>query len=141
MSLPLQSDIRERDARPADGRPVRGEKPSRVPRIHRVGWKGVEREWERFLERLREDGFEVRLTSIAHPVQLEGTLPGGECFYFRERGGHVYLGVGGENPVSTPEWSVSETSWDSSMEAEAVRFLKPHEAYAALRRLMQRRKD
>jgi hypothetical protein len=101
-------------------------------------WEDLEHEWEPTLERLRQDGFDVRYSSIAFPVQLAGRLPGGEPFYFRERNGHAYLGVGGD-PVSAPEWKVTENLWDSRVEAEAGRILEPDEAYAVLRRLMELR--
>jgi hypothetical protein len=64
-----------------------------------VTWQEVESAWRPILARLCNDGFDVRLRSVAFPVQLEGTLPDGRRFYFRERGGRCYLGVGGEGPV------------------------------------------
>jgi hypothetical protein len=40
------------------------------------------------------------------PVQIEGTIAGKD-FYFRARGQHWSIGIGGE-PVSKPEWYYQE---------------------------------
>jgi hypothetical protein len=41
------------------------------------------------------------LTSVMAPVQIEGILPSGTKFYFRERGGMCNLAIG-DNPVRHP---------------------------------------
>jgi hypothetical protein len=74
-------------------------------------WKDLEREWEPIVERLRKEGFDVQHFTIAMPVQIIGVLPGGEPFYFRERYGHAYLGVGGD-AVWSPHWEATEDVWD-----------------------------
>lgn len=58
------------------------------------------------------------------PVQAEGTVDGKE-FYFRARGEHWSLGIGGE-PVAEPEWYYEESygtwpkaGWMTVEEAEA----------------------
>ena len=42
-------------------------------------------EFREMLERLRAEGYRVRATCLAAPVQLEGFLPSGEAFYLRCR--------------------------------------------------------
>ena len=93
-------------------------------------------EWEPVLDRLRDDGFLVELTSVAYPVQLEGTLPDGESFYFRERGGLCDLGVGGDDPAGSAVWETSEVLWD---ETAPSRFLEPGSAHVVLARLLRAR--
>jgi hypothetical protein len=43
------------------------------------------------------------------PVQAEGTI-NGQPFYFRARGQHWSIGVGGEDTVSNPKW-LREEEW------------------------------
>lgn len=42
------------------------------------------------------------------PVQAEGTI-NGDAFYFRARGSHWSLGVGGGDPVGGPKWEHGES--------------------------------
>jgi hypothetical protein len=100
------------------------------------GWRDVIDAWEPFLARLADDGFEAQLTSVAFPVQLEGQLPSGERFYFRERGGRCSLGVGGDDPVVSPQRSAAEDLWDDSV--ASTRFLEPPDAYETFTRLLAR---
>jgi hypothetical protein len=58
------------------------------------------------------------------PVQAEGTVDG-KPFYFRARGEHWSMGIGGE-PVGAPEWEYEEAygewpaaGWMSTDEARA----------------------
>jgi|SRR5919108_1926774 hypothetical protein len=101
-------------------------------------WKAVDRAWRPVLERLRNEGFDIeeRGVGIAFPVQLSGRLPTGESFYFRERSGHVWLGVGGDDPVVDPTWRVQFELRGSDMSEE---FLLPEETYALLTRLLAER--
>ena len=59
------------------------------------------------------------------PVQAEGTIDGRE-FYFRARGEHWSLGIGGD-PVSKPDWEYEErygdwpsAGWMTPEEAESL---------------------
>ena len=55
-----------------------------------------QREWDAALATLRKAGWQVEMTTLAGPVQLEGVLPCGELFYFRSRHDQVLLaGRGG----------------------------------------------
>ena len=49
------------------------------------------------------------------PVQAEGTVDG-KPFYFRARGEHWRMGIGGD-PVGDPEWSREEKWGDSQFAA------------------------
>lgn len=50
------------------------------------------------------------------PVQAEGTIDGKE-FYFRARGGHWSLSIGGENVVGEPDWYHEEPYGDEEFAA------------------------
>jgi hypothetical protein len=67
------------------------------PKAHIAGWRAVVAE-------LRDQGWDVRLLGYEAPVQLEGTRPSGEPFYFRARWEEVSLAVGGDDPADVPEW-------------------------------------
>ena len=54
--------------------------------------------WEDALADLRGDGWEVAMTCVAAPVQLEGRTPTGERFYFRSRHEDVSLQIGAMTP-------------------------------------------
>lgn len=62
------------------------------------------------------------------PVQGEGTIDG-KSFYFRARGSHWSLGIGGE-PVGEPEWYYDEPYGNGPFDAgwmpldEAIAFIK-----------------
>lgn len=43
------------------------------------------------------------------PVQAEGTV-NGKRFYFRARGTHWSMGIGGDEPVGEPEW-IRQEKW------------------------------
>jgi hypothetical protein len=49
--------------------------------------------WERVVAELRERGWDVQLLSCAAPVQLVGTLPSGESFYFSGDGARLLHGL------------------------------------------------
>jgi hypothetical protein len=63
-----------------------------------------QRAWDAALVTLRETGWQVEMTGLAAPVQLEGVLPCGEHFYFRSRHDEVLLAVGGEDPADGAPW-------------------------------------
>lgn len=125
------------------GRRGRDSDQPRRPSIcsyHRsMGWQGVAAGWEPILDRLRGEGLRVELTSVAYPVQLEGVLPDGQPFYFRERGGHCYLGVGGQDPVDSPAWNTTEYLRHVGDDPSTVGFLEPSDAYELITRLLGRR--
>jgi hypothetical protein len=60
--------------------------------------------WLRLLPELRAQGWEVRLTGYEAPLQIEGSVPSGESFYYRCRHQTCSLGIGGEDPVAEPDW-------------------------------------
>ena len=43
------------------------------------------------------------------PIQSEGTI-NGDRYYFRARGEHWSMGIGGDDPVCAPEWH-KEREW------------------------------
>lgn len=49
------------------------------------------------------------------PVQAEGTISG-QSFYFRARGEHWSMGIGGD-PVGDPDWHLQERWGDSKYAA------------------------
>ena len=71
--------------------------PTRWARTH-------QRAWDAALATLREAGWQVEMTGLAGPVQLEGVLPCGEKFYFRSRHDEILLAVGGEDPSDSAPW-------------------------------------
>ena len=71
----------------------------------------LDQEWQPFLEQLRAEGFEVRVTSLLAPLQIEGRLPTQERFYFRSEWGQARLNIGGETPWLRPDW-MSWRDWD-----------------------------
>jgi hypothetical protein len=77
----------------------------------------LERRWEPVLEQLRSEGFEARITSLIAPLQLEGTLPSGEAFYFRSEWGGAWLSLGGEDPVFQRAWA-SWKDWEDRKRGE-----------------------
>jgi hypothetical protein len=68
---------------------------SRTPDELRESWKAV-------IRRYSSKGFEISIRSVLAPLQLEGRLPDGRRFYFRERGGTSKLAVGGD-PLNHPD--------------------------------------
>jgi hypothetical protein len=70
-------------------------------------------EFRVMLDRLRVEGYRVRATCQAAPVQLEGFLPSGEAFYFRCRWETCRLDVAPANshPIREPAWQRSITRW------------------------------
>jgi hypothetical protein len=93
--------------------------PPRSPRQLNEAWQSI-------LKRFRAEGFQIELTSVIAPVQLEGHLPNGKPFYFRERGGLCRLGIG-DDAARSPERSFTE-----ELPAQG---LMPEEAEPILRRL------
>ncbi|MEN3973070.1 hypothetical protein WJS89_10360 [Sphingomicrobium sp. XHP0235] len=61
-----------------------------------------ERECPQRVELLRKMQCNISYAGGNCPVQIEGTVKG-EPFYFRARGEHWSLGIGGD-PVGEPEW-------------------------------------
>ncbi|MGC5333500.1 hypothetical protein [Micromonospora sp. DT62] len=76
--------------------------------------------WLQLVAALHREGWEAEVTCVAAPVQVEGTLPSGERFYFRARHGDVSLGIGGDNPADIPEWEASESHQEASYLTAAV---------------------
>ena len=71
---------------------------------------------------LKSVGATVSMMGGQCPFQAEGTIDG-EPFYFRARGAHWRMGIGGD-PVSSPAWSVEgeygtsfEAGWMTAVEA------------------------
>ncbi|HEY0497287.1 MAG TPA: hypothetical protein VGD48_16195 [Kutzneria sp.] len=62
------------------------------------------REWDAALVSLHAAGWQVALTCLTAPLQLEGVLPCGEQFYFRSRHDEVLLAVGGDDPADFAPW-------------------------------------
>jgi hypothetical protein len=77
----------------------------------------AEAAWERAAAELRSEGWEVALTCLAAPVQLEGRVPDGSGFYFRARFSTVSLGIGGDDPAWTPDWEREVTLDDDGYSA------------------------
>ena len=71
----------------------------------------LDKEWEPFLTELRQEGFEVRVTSLLAPLQIEGELPTGEGFHVRAEWGGARLSIGGETTWLRPKWA-SWKDWD-----------------------------
>jgi hypothetical protein len=93
----------------------------------------LEREWKPYIEKLRSEGFQARVTSPVAPLQLEGTLPTGEAFYFRSEWGGASLNIGGETPWLRPAW-MSKKNWDDPKRGEE----KPEVAVRDFRALLER---
>lgn len=70
--------------------------------------------WLQFVATLRIEGWDAQVTCFAAPVQVEGSLPSGERFYFRARHRDVSLGIGGDDPADVPEWEHSESHEEAS---------------------------
>lgn len=70
--------------------------------------------WLQLAATLRSEGWEAQVTCAAAPVQVEGSLPSGERFYFRARHSDVSLGIGGDDPADIPEWEDSESHQGAS---------------------------
>ncbi|MCP3785136.1 hypothetical protein NLX85_17350 [Micromonospora sp. A3M-1-15] len=73
-----------------------------------------EMSWLQLAATLRTEGWEAQVTCSAAPVQVEGSLPNGERFYFRARHSDVSLGIGGDDPADIPEWEDSESHHEAS---------------------------
>ncbi|MFI9724423.1 hypothetical protein ACIHFE_33135 [Streptomyces sp. NPDC052396] len=90
--------------------------------------------WQQLETRLHDAGWDAEVTCAVSPVQIEGSLPSGEPFYFRCRRQNCDLGVGGEDPVCAPEWS-----GDVDVESEhSAGYLHPDDALDILRELHDR---
>lgn len=87
--------------------------------------------WLQLAATLRREGWEAQVTCEAAPVQVEGTLPSGERFYFRARHSDVSLGIGGDDPADIPEWEASESHQEAS-------YLPATVGEAMIRRLARR---
>ena len=95
-------------------------------------YRNREAEWETVFVLLRTEGWTVKNTGLAAPLQLEGRLPSGEAFYFRPRHDEVSMGIGGEDPCDSPTWEGREmygTGSDAS-------YLPGDDGLAILRRLV-----
>jgi len=86
----------------------------------------------RVVASLRADGYTVHSSSYAAPVQLEGTLPTGENFYFRARFKNVGLRVWRDSPDPGSHWS---DSFELAGEHSGS-YLEPDEGEAILRTLV-----
>jgi hypothetical protein len=60
--------------------------------------------WLAALAELEASGWRATLTCSAAPIQVEGTLPGGELFYFRARHDEACLAIGGPDPADRAPW-------------------------------------
>ena len=87
-------------------------------------------DWDRVINTLHEDGWDVEMTCEQAPVQLEGHLPTGEQFYFRARHRHATLAVGGADPADIPEWEAEEPCTNAS-------YLPASEGLPLIQRLAQ----
>lgn len=78
------------------------------------------------LEKLRKLHVDIKWSGGNCPVQIEGHVKG-KPFYFRARGEHWSLGIGGE-PVGQPDWYCEEPygSWPDAG------WMHLHEAYDSL---------
>ena len=83
-----------------------------------------EARWQQLLSSLRGEGWTAVVTCHAAPVQLEGTVPTGESFYFRCRWKACSLGIGGEDPVDAPAWENEVTLKDGA----SASYLPPDDA-------------
>lgn len=77
-------------------------------------WKEVFDAWEPVVARMRNRGLTISEWLYAFPVQIKGQLVDKRPFYFRERNGRAFLGVGGPDPSWTPIESAEETLWPES---------------------------
>ncbi len=59
---------------------------------------------------------EIRFLGGNCPVQAEGTI-NGEAFYFRARGAHWSMSIGGADPVGEPSWYYEERYGDGPFDA------------------------
>ncbi|MEU7994514.1 hypothetical protein AB0B83_04115 [Micromonospora sp. NPDC049060] len=87
--------------------------------------------WLQLAATLRTEGWEAQVTCLAVPVQVEGSLPNGERFYFRARHSDVSLGIGGDDPADISEWEDSESHQEAS-------YLPAADGEAIIRRLARR---
>lgn len=90
----------------------------------------------RSLERkLRSEGFQVRVTTLMAPIQLEGHLPTDERFYFRCRYDTCSLRIAPQrgDPVSNPGWRQEVSRWGM----DEAGSLEVEEAEAVLRELLR----
>jgi hypothetical protein len=60
-------------------------------------------DWRESMRGLIRQGWTGEMT-VPAPVQIWGTLPSGEKFYFRARHDEVSLAVGGEDPADGAPW-------------------------------------
>lgn len=95
-------------------------------------YRDREAEWETVFVTLRAEGWTVKHTGLAAPLQLEGRLPTGELFYLRSRHDEVSLGIGGEDPDDFPAWEGRETYGTGS----DASYLPGDDGLAILRRLV-----
>ncbi len=91
-------------------------------------------EFREMLDRLRAEGYRVRATCLAVPVQFEGFLPSGEAFYLRCRHQTCRLDIAAADghPIREPSWRQSVSRWE---EHEAG-YLDADETEAVLRELV-----
>ncbi|WP_223874292.1 hypothetical protein [Salinispora mooreana] len=87
--------------------------------------------WLQLAATLRTEGWEAQVTCSAAPVQVAGSLPNGERFYFRARHSDVSLGIGGDDPADIPKWEDSESHQEAS-------YLPAADGGAIIRRLARR---
>lgn len=65
--------------------------------------------WGRLLPELRAADWQIELTCFAAPIQLEGTVPAGDRFYYWCRGNSCSLSIGGTDPADAAPWNGEKT--------------------------------
>lgn len=60
--------------------------------------------WAAAAQTLCRDGWTVEFVKPVAPVMLEGVLPTGDKFFFRDARAELVLNVGGDDPVNKPAW-------------------------------------
>jgi hypothetical protein len=98
-----------------------------------VPWDEVSQRWEPLLNTFRSEGYEIAVSSVAFPLQVAGRLPSGEPFYFRERSGRCFLGVGGSEPDERP---IKRIERIVPTDRGNPTFLEPHDAAQTLRAML-----
>lgn len=77
---------------------------------------------------MTEPDIQIKYLGGYCPVQAEGTIDG-KPFYFRARGEHWSIGIGGE-PIGDPDWYYEQDYGDGAFDAswmehsEALNFIK-----------------
>lgn len=80
----------------------------------------LQEDWEQAVAALRDEGWTARVL-VPAPVQIWGTLPTGQNYYFRARHTDVSLAVGGDDPADAAPWRREVTYGEGS----AASYLTP----------------